>query len=583
MILEALCRHYETLLQEEKAVKRGWSYAKISAALQLDREGNLTGVLPLETGEGGGKKKRMRVPERTTRTVKIMPMYLCDTSSYFLGVDDKGKPERSKKCFLASAELHQKQLESCNSPAAVAIRNFFAKWKPEEAEANEVFREHRDEIVTPGNLLFWVEDRFAQEDEEIVRAWEAACMKESDSPEGLCLVTGRRGPIARLHPMFREVRGAQSSGAALISFNTDKVSFSSYGKDGEQGLNAYVSEEAAFAYGAALSYLLNDDAHRKFIGDMTVVYWAENQNDACQDIFSGLGFDDGNEMTQEDLDGILQAVRDGRSIVYGGQEIPYDNDFYILGLSPNAARISVRFFYRSSFGEILSRVQRHHERMAIVQPGNKERFSVPLWRLLLATVSPKSKEKSASPLMAGTTLRAILTDSPYPPSLYQNVMRRIKAEQDDTDARPPRYKITAVRAAIIKAYLMKNKGRQITVALDENNENTAYVLGRIFSVWEQIQEAANPGLNSTIKDRYFNAACATPTAVFSKLQILSNHHLRKLEPGREVYFEKKLTELMGKLDGEAPLPKTLSLDEQGMFILGYYHQTQKRYEKKEEK
>lgn len=458
MILEALYRHYEDLLREEKAVKRGWSYAKVSAALRLDRDGNLIGVLPLEAGENGEKKKRFRVPERPTRTVKILPMYLCDTSSYFLGVDDKGKPERSKKCFLASAELHQKQLESCKSPAAIAIRNFFAKWKPEDAEANEVFREHRDEIVTPGNLVFWVEDRFAQEDEEIVRAWDATCMQESGSPEGICLVTGRRAPIARLHPMFREVRGAQSSGAALISFNTDKVSFSSYGRDGEQGLNAFVSEEAAFAYGAALHYLLNDETHRKFIGDMTVVYWAEKQNEACQDIFGGFGLDDGNEMTQEELDGILQAVRAGRPIVYGGQEIPYDNDFYILGLSPNAARISVRFFYRSTFGEILSRLQKHHERMEIVMPGNRERSSIPLWRLLLATVSPKSKEKSASPLMSGTTLRAILADSPYPPSLYQNVMRRIKAEQDDTDSKPPRYKITGIRSAIIKAYLIKNKG-----------------------------------------------------------------------------------------------------------------------------
>lgn len=589
MILEALYRHYEDLQHRGKVSRKGWMPENISAALRLDAEGHLVGFMPLKHTEKRGKKdvlmySKMNVPEFGTRSGKTpKAYYLCDNAKFFLGLDEKAENGINIAAFERAKERHLKELAGCSSFAGKAVCSFFEHWQPEKALSHPIVKDFLNAGVSEKKLVFWVQDDYAQNDEEIIRLWNNSHMQTANEGVGRCLVTGERAPIARLHKSFHGVRGAQSSGAMLVSFNVE--SFESYGKDKAQGLNAHVSEQAAFAYGEALNYLLSEEneRHRKYIGDMTVVYWAEQQNEACQDIFSNFSFDDENEMTQQDLNAILQAVKEGKPIVYDGQEIPYDNNFYILGLSPNAARISVRFFYRNSFGEILSCIQQHHERMEIVRPGGKKWAPIPLWKLLMATVSPKSKDKAASPLMAGAVFRSILMGGHYPNSLYQNVMRRIKSEQDDTDATPPHYKLTDTRAAIIKAYLIKNKGRQITVALNENCEDTAYVLGRIFSVWEQIQEAANPGLNSTIKDRYFNAACVTPTAVFSKLQILSNHHLRKLEKGQEIYYEKKLTELMGKLDGEAPLPKTLSLDEQGMFILGYYHQTQKRYEKKEDK
>ena len=587
MILEALYRHYEDLQHQGKVSRPGWMPENVSAALRLDAEGHLVGFVPLMRAMKRGKKEvlmpsKMNVPEFGTRSGKSpKAYYLCDNAKFFLGLDEKAADGINKAAFERAKERHLKELAGCSSLAGKAVCAFFEHWQPEKALSNAVVKDFLDAGVSEKKLVFWVNDDYAQNDEEIIRLWDNSHAQNDNETEiGRCLVTGERAPIARLHKSFHGVKGAQSSGAMLVSFNVD--SFESYGKDKAQGLNAHVSEAAAFAYGEALSYLLNDERHRKYIGDMTVVYWAEQQSEICQDIFSGFGFDDGNEMTQQELNAIFQSVKDGKAIVYNGQEIPYDNEFYILGLSPNAARISVRFFYRNSFGAILSNIRQHHERMEIVRPGGKEWAPLPLWRLLSATVSPKSKDKTAAPPMAGALFRSILTDRPYPASLYQNVMLRIKAEQDEPDGNPPHYKISETRAAIIKAYL-KAKGRNVTVALDETNTNTAYVLGRIFSVWEQIQEAANPGLNSTIKDRYFNAACATPTAVFSKLQILSNHHLRKLEKGQEVYFEKKLTELMGLLQGGAVLPKTLSLDEQGMFILGYYHQTQKRYEKKEDK
>ena len=587
MILEALYRYYEDLQHQDKVSRPGWMPENVSAALRLDAEGRLVGFVPLMRATKRGKKEvfmptKMNVPEFGTRSGKSpKAYYLCDNAKFFLGLDEKAEDGINKAAFERAKELHLKELAGCSSLAGKAVCAFFEHWQPEKALSNAVVKDFLDAGVSEKKLVFWVNDDYAQNDEEIIRLWDNShAQNDNETEVGRCLVTGACAPIARLHKPFHGVKGAQSSGAMLVSFNVD--SLESYGKDKAQGLNAHVSEEAAFAYGEALSYLLNDERHRKYIGDMTVVYWAEQQSGICQDIFNGFGFDDGNEMTQQDLNAILQSVKDGKAIVYNGQEIPYDNEFYILGLSPNAARISVRLFYRNSFGAILSNIQQHHERMEIVRPGGKEWAPIPLWRLLSATVSPKSKDKTAAPPMAGSLFRSILTGRPYPASLYQNVMLRIKAEQDETDGNPPHYKISETRAAIIKAYL-KAKGRQVEVALDEKCDDVAYVLGRIFATWESIQyEAANHEINSTIKDRYFNALCTTPALVFPKLQMLANHHLRKIESvakGKQVNCEKQLKGLMDKLPSQK-LPRTLSLDEQGMFVLGYYHQ---RYTKKEEK
>jgi CRISPR-associated protein Csd1 len=251
---------------------------------------------------------------------------------------------------------------------------------------------------------------------------------------------------------------------------------------------------------------------------------------------------------------------------------------------------------QSDFGTILKNAAKHMENMELVRPSYKKKH-IPLWLMLAATVSPKSKDKAASPLLSGAVLKSILTGSRYPASLFQYVMLRIRSEQDDAEASPPIYKITYERCAIIKAYLCRNiseeRKKGIAVALDENEKDVAYVLGRIFAVWEQIQEeSANSDkgdkkkkLNATIKDKYFNAMCATPARIFPILQKLSEHHLRKLEqnqPALRVILEKRLTCLMAKLETNS-IPKLLDLEAQGRFVLGYYHQVQARYTKKEDK
>ena len=583
-MLRALVRLYERLAEEGKAPPLGWTRAKISFALKLDSEGRIVQVFDLRREETRGTKKvivpaEKLVPEQTKKSSGIVSQFLCENSAYFLGVDNKGKPDRSKQCFLAAAQLHRDILATCQSEMAQAIKNFFSLWNPQEAGNCSALRDDLEEIKNGANLVFMLDDRLATEDEEIRLAWENYHESKKSPITMQCLITGQEQPIARLHPSIKGVRNAQSSGASLISFNAS--AYDSYGK--EQGINAPVSEYAAFAYSAALNELLRDNRHMKFLGDTTVVYWAEQDSEVYQDFADGFFFQDESVMDDETLNNTFSHLKRGEPLDYQGVSLDYKNPFYILGLAPNAARLSVRFFLQATFGDFLQNVKRHMEDMKIIKPSYQPWEHIPLWAMLAATVSPKSKDKVASPLMAGAVLRSILTGTNYPKSLFQYTMLRIKSEQDNAEVKSP-HKITYERCAIIKAYLRRNKKRKENLmALDDNIADYPYVLGRLFAVLEHIQEDANKGINATIKDMYFNSACATPARIFPILQKLSVHHLRKLEPKAKIHFEKQLTHLMGKLEAKPSLPTTLCLEEQGMFVLGYYHQTQDRYTKKEDK
>ena len=273
---------------------------------------------------------------------------------------------------------------------------------------------------------------------------------------------------------------------------------------------------------------------------------------------------------------MVKHLLHGRTVIFDETLLDPDRPFYILGLAPNAARLSVRFFLRNSFGGFLKNVQKHHQRLEIVKPSYEKFDNISLGRLLGETVNQNSRDKAASPNMAGGVLRSILMDEPYPATLLNGALLRIRAER----------KVTWGRAAILKAYYLKRphpdvpKEEVLTVSLNPDSTNIPYTLGRLFSVLEAVQSAANPGINATIKDRYFNAASATPGHIFPILLNLSQKHLRKLETGQRVYYEKQITELAGVFP--ETFPPRLNLPQQGAFQLGYYHQTQKRYEKKED-
>lgn len=573
MILQALTELFEDLVRQGKLSAPGWSNAKISYALCLDESGALVAVMPTQHEETVGKKTLLRpnlisLPSTVTRTVGILPNFLWDNSSYLLGVDEKGKPERSIRCFQAAAELHHQLLSGVDTPAAKAILAYFDTWEPENAQSHPALADSLQEILKGGNLTFQVNGIFAREDPDIQAAWSRH-YDDGDGELQQCLVTGKLDTAVAVHPAIKGVAGAQSSGAAMISFNAP--AFCSYGK--EQSLNAPVGKYAAFAYTAALNYLIADKTNVHRIGDTTIVCWAKGAEPQYTDFadFSLFGDALPEEWTEDDLHDAMKKLADG--LPCPELSLNPDHPFYILGLSPNSARLSVRFFCRDSFGNLAKHVNAHYERLKIL--GSRYRF-MPLWALLRETVNLNTTDKSPSPVMAGAVARAVFTGSLYPASLLEATMLRIRAERD----------ITPGRAAILKAYYLKNPHdlcpkEVLTVSLNESSTNIPYTLGRLFAVYEAVQEAANPGLNATIKDKYFNSASATPAVIFSILGNLSQKHLRKLEAGQRIYYEKQISALKGVL-GES-YPTRLSLPEQGSFDLGYYHQNQFRYTKKEDK
>ena len=568
MIIAALVKRYEQQLKARKVVGRGWSMTDISFGLRLYENGEIADVIDLRTEVEGNKKSdsnpiRMAVPEQVKRSSGIVPYFLCDNAKYFFGIDGNTRQ------FEAAKKLHLEILKDCDSRASRAIKNFFENSNPSETANHSILQEYLKELQKGSRLLFMFEEIFATEDNEIRTAWENYRQIQDGSLSMQCSITGKILPVAIIHPLIKGVRNANTSGGSIVSFN--ESASKSYGHDGERGLNAPISEYAAFAYTTALNDLLADKEHVKFFGDMTIVYWAEENNDECRGVFDDFLSPDKSKISDETLNAIMDGIKT-KNISLNGTNLNYDNPFYVLGLSPNNARLSVRLFLQNNFGEVIKNIAKHYEDFQITKPLNATDY-IPLWRILKATISSKSKETTSSPLMTGAVVKAIMTGRNYPASLIQNVILRIRAE----------HAVTYEKAAIIKAYLTRNKGRENLMALDENSTDVSYVYGRIFSVLEAIQMAASSNLNATIKDKYFTSACATPTKVFPILLKLSVHHLRKLETGRRIHWEKQLTNLMGKLSPSAKNSPTLTLEEQGMFILGYYHQTQERYKKREDK
>ena len=572
MILQALTRYYEDLLSRGEIAAPGWAPAKISFALCLNENGELTQIVPTMDEVSKGKKtvfqpQLITLPAAVKRTVSIAANFLWDNSAYLLGIDQKGDPERSLKCFAAAAKLHHAVLDSVDSPNVRAILAFFDTWNPEHAAEHPALIRQLDDVTAGGNLVFRVDGRKVEEDAAIREAWQRYRDGGESGVKMQCLVTGKEDEIAAVHPSVKGVRDAQSSGAALVSFNAP--AFCSHGR--EQNYNAPVGKYAAFAYTAALNHLLADSDHVQHIGDTTVVCWAEGAEDIYQSFGMAALF--GGEvpgLSDNDLRAALKRLANGLPCDDLG--VDPNRPFYILGLAPNAARLSVRFFLRDSFGKLMENVDAHYARLEIA--GAK--YSIlPLWALLNATVRD-SKKQVPSPVVSGATVRAVFSGTPYPVSLMEAVLLRIRAERN----------ITWGKAAIIKAYYLKNPHEDcpkevLTVSLNEASTNPAYTLGRLFSVYEAVQQAANPGINATIKDKYFNSAAAMPASIFPVLNNLCQKHLRKLDARQRVYYDKQIMKLKGVLNENYPARMTLA--QQGSFDLGYYHQTQKRYTKKEEK
>lgn len=574
MILQALVKHYEDLVSLGKLPREGWSQQKISYALEIDENGQLLWVTCIRRPEQRGKKEVMvpqllELPMAVKRSAGIVPNFLWDNASYMLGIDNKGNPVRAANCFEAAKELHKKVLSDAVSPAAQALLRFFDNWNPTAAAQHPELQENLDDIVSGANLVFRYDGAYIHEDTAISKAWQSYKSANVSGERIRCIVTGQEAELARLHPSIKGIPGAQSSGASLVSYNAP--AFCSYQK--EQGQNAPTGEYAAFAYGAALNYLIAESKQHPFtIGDTTVLCWAEGAEPEYPDLFNLCI--NGNQKTyqQEDIAEIVKALIQGRAANFEEALLDPEKPFYVLGISPNAARLSVRFFLRNTFGGMLSNVAKHQQRLSIVKPSFDRFEQIPLWVLLNETVNQNARTKTPSPGMAGEVLRAVLNDTLYPATLLNGAVLRIRADHE----------INRNRAAIIKAYYLKNPHSEFpnpeevfTVSLNPESSSVPYQLGRLFAVLEEIQDTANPGINTTIKDKYFNSASATPATIFPVLDNLSQKHLRKLPVGNKIRLDKMKQEIIAHLNTE--YPARLTLPEQGAFQIGYYHQTQARY------
>lgn len=631
MILQALVCCYEALAGRGELEKEGWSPVKVGWGLELDADGQVKSLLLMGGTDAKGKQRPriMKLPDPVKRSSGVAANFLCDNSAYVLGVDAKGKPERTRECFAACAQKHLNILKDVQHPTAKAILNFFERWKPENAACHPAIQPNLEALLKGGNIVFVTHDaegelQLAQDVPEIRRAWDEAYANSDDAVMGRRLVTGEEGPIAILHSSIKGVMGAQSSGASLVSFNAP--AFESYGKENArdnqgQGRNAPVGKYAAFAYGAALNYMVGHADFHGRLGDTTLVYWAEGAEPAYGSAFMammGMGGDDKNEITQKELSGLLTALCQGNTVKWANVPLNPKNRFYILGLAPNASRLSVRFFLQNSFDEFAQNYQKHQDDLKIVHSASDERETLSMWALLGETVvkknnkPPKSQRQLVEEIketaiknpnkppkfqrqLVEEMLNAILTGSPYPSTLFTQVEIRIRAEKD----------INRGKAAIIKAYLRRNVVEQqrknahvyeevLGVALNESKTtDLPYRLGRLFAVLEALQLEAfkdnnnrDSKPNTTIKDQFFSSACATPAVAFPIIVDRAQKYLRKLKAknkeGLARYYSGMMDDIIGNFE-EKRYPAHLSLEDQGIFQIGYYHQRQRMYAKKEEK
>lgn len=577
-ILQSLAALYDRLDRRDDAPQPGYSVVGVAFAIPIRRDGSVEPAIDLRTGDG---TKRLPV-DRTLPKLRDHnnsgkdPFLFWDNTGYALGLVKKemkrGSPEGLFESFKAANLL---ATEGATTPELLCFRAFLTSWSPSYAPAIGL-----DESTLDLNVVFrCVETGFLiHECSEAKEIWRNRCHAK-DGKQQICLVSGCLGIAARLHPKFPSLEAGGSKGP-IVSF--DKPAFQSYGK--EQGDNAPVSEDAAFKYGAALNWLLDRSNGRSFrLGETTVVFWADDRPQATdieQCFFSQMSdrapaFDDEEELDEEDesppadIDkqqaGVMrEQASDARFHRRAPDAASLDPAavLHVLGLSPNAGRIAVRFWLVDTWGAIQRNIERFKADIQIEPPPrvpDKKAYA------LLFEIAVQGKAENIPPRLGGELARSVLSGAPYPQTLLSGVIARVRADKT----------INAERASLCKAVINRNNGKEvIPVALDQMNPNPAYRLGRLFALIEGAQKAARPGIKATVKDRYFGAACATPARVFPLLHKNAMNHLASVRKergqGLAHWMEQEIGAVWAGLSDN--LPRALRLEDQGRFIAGYYHQ-----------
>ena len=573
-ILQALAAHYERLVRKGDAPDYGYSRERISYAIVLSPDGGVVDVVDWRDTSGRSPRPRLcEVPSPVPRTSAVAANFLWDKSAYVLGVKlhrDSGKPIPADREHQTFKSFHEHLLTDAADDGLQALHAFLGGWHAD----GHASLPHANDLLD-ANIVFQLdgERRLIHERPAARRIW-AAHLANLDSQSGMCLVSGEYAPIERLHPKVKGVAGAQSSGAAIVSFNLD--AFTSYGK--EQGANAPVSERAAFAYTTALNSLLTADGGRRIrVGDATTVFWAEASGDEAaaskaEDLFSILAEPPTDAEEAAKVRDQLARVAAGRPVAEIAPAVNEHTRFYVLGLAPNAARLSIRFWFEDTIGAMARRIGEHwtdlrlHPAPWVTAPA--------AWRLLYETAVQR-KAENIPPTLGGALMRAVLTGSRYPQSLLAAVIIRLRADGA----------VSGVRAAIAKACVRRaerlsdpSNMEDRLVSLDRKSQNVAYNLGRLFAAYAYAERSI-ADRNATIRDKYAGSASATPRRVFPILMRGYEHNraaLTKASDGKKrgagVRADRTVGQILERLPGSDELPATLPLEDQARFFVGYYHQ-----------
>jgi CRISPR-associated protein Csd1 len=599
MILQSLYQLYQRLPDIDRP---GFAPMGLSWAIVLSKSGILESLMPLrQKAERGNKLYPLQVSAPTVgkRTINPKPGFLADKTDYVLGVDpaasgDKKALEKLKKRFELFRDTHLAAQGSISHPDFDSVCEFLKSWNP-ESPANAALLVHAanasiQEIIG-SNLAFQISGNpgFVHNLEEVQEFWINASSKDKENHVSRCLVTGDLESIKLVHPAVKGIFDEPGKPAekGIVVFQTAKRAFSSYGKDGLQGVNAPVSIRAALGYSSALNWLIKN--RRLHIGDTTTIFWTAEASPAEANFLWMLSGPPAleDENTRSRISQALIQIK--RGTIFHDDLWKPEVTYYILGLSPNASRISIRFWHTSTLGDLADMLKLHLSQLEIVRQHDESNSTkpdpiAPNTRELLQEIVPfkdgRKDESKLPPLLAGALTQSILTGTRYPDILAQTVMNRIRILEKKPKGEGTLDHVTYLRAAILKAWLMRNhkdwlkqQNIQMTTALDKDNKSIAYQLGRLFAVYEQAQRAAHEfKLERTIRETMFSSACSTPLAVFVRLDKLNKHHLMKLKKGSKSFLGSLIEEIHQKVNASAPLPSALDLKGQSLFCIGYYHQ-----------
>ncbi|MBF0558711.1 MAG: type I-C CRISPR-associated protein Cas8c/Csd1 [Nitrospirae bacterium] len=579
MILQALTKYYANRVE----LPDGYQKKEIPFIITLDSQGRFVNLLDTRTVEGKIKRSRVCVVPREIKRSGSKAWekanLLWDTPAYAVGISSKDA-ENAKRKHASFIKRFKEVFPSPSFDKGIAAVSVFLSGKGfEELLSHSSWP---TVLETDGYLSFKLDgdERLICERSAVKDSLSKSVTSQGKTSRGVCLVSGEDDGIAQLHNVIKGVRGAQSMGANIVSFNL--AAFESFGKG--QGYNAPIGKKTEFAYVTALNGLLDKDSRQKMqVGDATTVFWAEKAHDMEKWFADFFGEPPKGQSEQDSaaIKAIYEAPKTGA--------VPLLDDktsFYVLGLAPNASRIAIRFWYQGSVGEVSGNIKQHFDDIAIVH-APKEPEHLSLFRLLVST-AVQGKSENIQPNLAGEFMKTILTGAPYPQTLLSAAISRIRAEQAKKDQNgKSMLNVTYSRAALIKAILTrrarysKQEKKEVGMSLDTSNENPGYLLGRLFAVLERAQEQASPGINATIRDRFYGAASSTPVAVFAHLMKLKNHHIAKIDnKGMAINLEKQIGEIVDKLVADNAFPAHLPLDDQGRFAVGYYHQRQSFFIKK---